>query len=223
MSPRDKPFRWTKRSERAAALVAEDRLTDEAIAEKVGIAKRTLERWKDAPDFAARVAEHVERFRVVVRSRGIAVIENRVQALQERWDLMKQIIRERAQAPEMAEVPGGSTGLLVRQIKLVKVYGSDEDEPPGDDEATEGETLHSLKLSVPVEEFVLDTGLLRELREHEKQAAQELQQWTEKRDLTSDGKPLAPQTVTIYIPDNGRDTGDTASAGSAGDVSLDAG
>jgi hypothetical protein len=33
---------------------------------------------------------------------------------------------------------------------------------------------------VTVEEYQVDTGLLKELREHEKQAAQELGQWSEK-------------------------------------------
>jgi hypothetical protein len=31
-----------------------------------------------------------------------------------------------------------------------------------------------------VEEYEVDTGLLKELREHEKQAAQELGQWSDK-------------------------------------------
>jgi hypothetical protein len=40
------------------------------------------------------------------------------------------------------------------------------------------------------------------MRAHAKQAAQELGQWTEKKELTGkDGTPL----VTVYLPDNGRD------------------
>ena len=37
-----------------------------------------------------------------------------------------------------------------------------------------------------VEEFRVDTGLLKELRETEKQAAQELGQWAEKHEVTGE-------------------------------------
>ncbi len=53
----------------------------------------------------------------------------------------------------MEKVPGGKTGLIVRQIKAV---GSGA----------------GMKI---VPEYVLDTGLLKELRAHEQQAAGELQ------------------------------------------------
>src|ERR1017187_5622963 len=57
------------------------------------------------------------------------------------------------------EVPGGTTGLLVKDYK-----GKDAD------------TLV----------YKVDTGLLAELRNHEKQAAEELGQWSEKRKLPED-------------------------------------
>jgi hypothetical protein len=54
---------------------------------------------------------------------------------------------------------GGATGLLLKDYK-----GKDADQPV----------------------YKVDTRLLAELRAHEKQAAEELGQWSEKRELTGD-------------------------------------
>ena len=55
----------------------------------------------------------------------------------------------------------------------------------------DGAELEPTKTTLLVEVASLDVGLLKELREHEKQAAQELGQWTEKRELTGkDGGPI---------------------------------
>jgi hypothetical protein len=155
-------FRWTDKATEAAQDVAKDELTNQEIAEKAGITRQGLDRWKAHPDFRARVDEHIEDFKATVRRRGIAQLERRVDALNDRWRRMQRVIEERGQSPDMQEVAGGPTGLLVRTIKGV---GSGNDF-----------TL--------VNQYEVDTGLLRELREHEKQAAQELGQWTEKRELT---------------------------------------
>jgi hypothetical protein len=58
----------------------------------------------------------------------------------------------------MVAVPGAETGLLTRTYKQI-----------GSGEGAE-----------KVEEYQVETGLLKELREHEKQAAQELGQWADK-------------------------------------------
>jgi len=62
---------------------------------------------------------------------------------------MRQVIKERAESPEFAAVPGGKTGLLCKDLKG--------------------------RRDTPV--YKVDTGLLAELRAHEQQAAQELSQW----------------------------------------------
>ena len=158
------PFRWSNRSDLAAGLVARDELTNAEIAGRVGVSRATLDRWKGHPDFKARVDDHLETFRRAVLRYGVAVLERRVAALDDRWRRMLRIIAERAEDPEMQNVPGGSTGLLVRIVKG----------------GAGGEGIK------PICQFELDTGLLRELREHEKQAAQELGQWTEKRQVGGD-------------------------------------
>jgi hypothetical protein len=71
----------------------------------------------------------------------------RVQALQNRWDKMRRVIDERAASPDFADVPGGTTGLLCNDYK--------------------GKVADTVVYKV-------DTGLLAELRGHERQAAEEL-------------------------------------------------
>lgn len=173
-------FRLTDRHERAAGLLAEDRLKDEEIAAEVGITDRQLRKWKQRPEFAAKVAEYVERYAERILKQGIARKERRVAALHDRWERMQRVIE--ARADEHADVPGGDTGLLVREAKLVKVYKTDGCMDDGD------ETLYSAKRDVLVYEYSVDTALLKELRETEKQAAQEAGQWTERRTLTVDIK-----------------------------------
>jgi len=144
---------WTRTTERAARLVAEDQQKDEAIAASLRVRRSTLDRWKRRPEFQARVAEHVQAFREALRGQGIAERQNRVAALNDRWAALKQVIAARAADPTM-KGPGHETGLLVRTYKPTRT----------------GRTI---------EEYAVDTGLLAELRAHEKQAAQELGQWSE--------------------------------------------
>lgn len=158
-------------------MAAEDTHTDAAIAAACGVEKRAIDRWKHHPDFRTRVAEHVAAFVAAIQGRGIADRQNRVDALNERWSKMRDVITARSGDEDMRRVPGGKTGLLTKQYKQV---GSGRD-------------------AQLVTEYSVDTGLLKELREHEKQAAQELGQWIEKQDTTSGGAPL---TFTIAIDRN---------------------
>jgi hypothetical protein len=155
-------FRWTAVRERAALLLAQDEQPDREIVALLGIGRGTLGRWKDHPVFAARVQEHVARLAEVALKRGIAQREKRVAALDDRWQRMQRVIAERADDPAHAAVPGWQTGLLVHQVKGVGA---------GDDFER-------------VDQFAVDTGLLKELRAHEEQAAKELGQWVERRDDT---------------------------------------
>ena len=159
-------FRWTRQRASAAMLLARDEQSDEQIAASLGIARRTLDYWKGAPEFAERVRANVVKMEERVLSIGIAQRAKRVEAKHERWELMRQVIRERAEDPSVADVPGGKTGLVIRQLKSIGMGRNNQ----------------------TVEEFVVDTGLLSELRAHEKEAAQELGQWTEKRELSGDPK-----------------------------------
>jgi hypothetical protein len=165
---------WNQQRELAAQLLAEDERSDAEIGESVGITDRQIRSWKQEPEFVARIAEISRLLGNTVLRRAIARRASRVRALDERWKAMEQIIAERAHAPEMQDVPGGKTGLLVRKIKSV---GS-------------GENCQI------VQEYETDVGLLKEMREHEKQAAQELGQWAEKHEVTgAAGGPLQCETI----------------------------
>lgn len=151
-------WRWSHARETAASLVADDTLSDMEIASKAGVGKATLERWKKVPQFYARVLEIREALRKtaveVALQYGIANCRERMVCLNELWNRLQRVVSERAKAPDMQNVPGGRTGLLVRRVRSI---GGDE----------------------TVDEYAVDTGLLQELREYAKQAAQEMGQWVE--------------------------------------------
>lgn len=91
-------------------------------------------------------------------------------------------------ADDMADVLGGSSGLLVRQVKQI---GSGES-------------------SRIVEEYKLDTELLAEFREHEKQMAIELGQWEE---VAQTGSVSYTQVILLpKITDPEEDSGPVVNA-----------
>ncbi|MGI8746553.1 MAG: phBC6A51 family helix-turn-helix protein [Bryobacteraceae bacterium] len=171
-------FRWTDKRERAAVLVAADELKDEQIAREVGITRDSLARWKRDPEFQERLREITAAFREAVLSSGIAKIENRTKARHNRWIAMLKLIVARAADPSMQQVPGGETGLLVRQVKSIG-FGRD---------------------SQIVEEYVTDTGLLRALETIEIAAAQDLGQFAEKHEFSGpDGGPIPIMALDLII------------------------
>lgn len=148
---------WTEKTDQAAQLVAEDTLTQQEIADTVGIVRSTLWGWRKHPDFIAKVASITEELRRDARQLGIAVKENRLRSLDDRWRRLNAIILQRARHDDFQGFPGGNSGLMGRVVKWI-----------GNGENRE-----------LVVEHELDVGLLREIREVEKQAAMELGQWTE--------------------------------------------
>lgn len=165
----DLPLGWAD----AVLLVAEDKLTDATIARKVGIDRSTLHRWKKKPEFAASVASLEDELFERARRRGIARLDRRIDAANDRHERMNALIAARAKDMK-GEIAGGETGLLVRQFKSVG-------NGPG---------------ARVVTEYVFDSALVRELREHEKQVAQDTGQWTEKRELAgADGGSLVIHLV----------------------------
>jgi hypothetical protein len=162
------PFKWTAQRESAAVLVAQDEVTDEEIAALIGLSKRTLERLKGEAEFRERVEEHMTHWRQAVRQKGLAIVENRVTALMRRAALLETIRRERGKSEEMAGVPGGKTGLIVHQVKGIG----------------KGEDFQLVDL------YMVDCGLLSEMRAHEQQIAKELGQWTDKQTVAFTPKAL---------------------------------
>lgn len=185
-------FKWTKKSLRAVKLVADGKLTSDEIVADLKIGRRTLFNWKDNPEFQGAVDEIVRGAAEAVKAKGIADKQNRIDALNRRRELMDRVIAARAEK-YISSCAGGDTGLLVGQTRGV---GRGED----------------FQL---VEDFSVDTALLKEMREHEKQAAIELGEWSEKREFTGkDGAPLTfVQLVQIADESNGSKGGTSEGAG----------
>ena len=143
---------------RAAVLVAEDERSDEDIAAAVGIARRSLARWKRDPEFAALVGDHIGQIQAAMLKHAIAKKHKRIAVLDDLHAKALQVIAERSDDETMADAPGGDTGLMVRQVKMIG-YG---------------------KSMQVVEEYAVDTGLLREIRALHEQTAKELGQWVDR-------------------------------------------
>lgn len=174
MGDEPKKANWTEAEQLAAELLAKGQDRREDIAQQVGIGVATLYRWMKNTEFMDEVNSRVEVYRNAVRLHGIGQIHRRVAAQHSRWERMQRVIQERGDDPEMANVPGGSTGLMVRTYKSV---GS------GDN-------------ATVVEEYSFDGSLSKAILEVERQAAQELGQWTEKTEISGDpDKP--PILVTV--------------------------
>jgi hypothetical protein len=174
-------FEWSGRREEAALLVAQDQLSNEAIAARVGVTRQSLDRWKRRPEFGARVEQLVAELREGVRQRGIVERENRVAALNDRWHRMRAVIEARAE--EHRGVAGGESGLLVKTVRTVRVE--------------DGGGTGRGKKRVDLAEYAVDGVLLRELREHEKQVAMELGQWAERQEHT--GEVIVREYVGVEV------------------------
>jgi hypothetical protein len=172
----------TKTREMAAQLVADDRLTDREIAEQCGIDKATLERWKLQPTFRARVQAIVEAYAKRALKHGIAQRERRVGVLNDLHNKMLQVIDERAKSKDMVAVPGGKTGIVTKTLKGIG----------------KGEDFQA------IEEYRVDTGTIAEIRDLQKQAAEELGQWirrTESLDLNQLFERMSDSEIEAVIND----------------------
>ena len=186
------PWKWDKGKHDAAQLLATDELTDQEIADQVGVQRKTLWAWKKKPEFSARVKELTDALGDVAMRYAIGRRSRRVAALNDRWERMKRVVLERAAAQEMQNAAGGQSGVLAHTMKSIGAGPNAE----------------------KVDEYAFDAALLKELREHEKQAAQELGQWIEKSAV--DGNLTLG--IVEEIVDNGdaRSEDDQAPPGASG-------
>lgn len=155
---------WTGKRLKACQHVAEDALTDEQIAADVGVTRQTITNWRKHPEFEARRKALVSELQERVKQEGLGRLDKRKAAAEDRHRRMTQVIL--ARADEMAdEVAGGESGLLVRQYKSIGTGPN----------------------ARQVEEYHVDAVLLRELREIEKQIAQDAGQFAEKQEISGPG------------------------------------
>lgn len=143
------------KKQRAACLLAEDELSDEAIAQDVGVSRQTLAAWKHKPEFAALVGDYVGQVQAAMLRHTIAKKHKRLAVLDDLHTKALQVIEERIVE---GGAPGESTGIVVHQMKQI---GAGKD-------------------AQIVDEYVVDTGLMREIRSLHEQAAKELGQWVDR-------------------------------------------
>jgi hypothetical protein len=151
---------FTKPRTLAAQLVAEDALTNEQIAERCGVTRQALDKWKRHPEFSARVAAILEQTRAALLARGITAKQNRLDGYDDLYQRLHTLIEQRAADPELQDVPGGATGLLIHRERVI---GS-------------GDNARA------IDEYEYDAAVPAEMRALAKQAAQELGEWTERQE-----------------------------------------
>jgi transposase-like protein len=160
--------------EQAAQLIAEGRYEQAEIAETVGVERMSLYRWRKDPKFGARVDEFRRELNEAALKRAVARRQYRVNTLANRHSELLTVIEERAADPDLAKIPGGSTGLMVKTYKV------------------SGETVMA--------EYAVDTAMLRELRGIEEAVAKELGQLVEKREHVVRGlKDLSDEELAALI------------------------
>ncbi len=93
---------------RAAALAAEDELSDTKISQLCGITRRTLIRWKKQPAIRKKIDEHLRLIQLHSEVEMISERQKRVLHLDIRFQELQRLIQERQQ-PEGEGVPGGSS------------------------------------------------------------------------------------------------------------------
>jgi hypothetical protein len=160
--------RERRRAQIAAGIVQQKPITK--IASELGISREWTSKEANSQETKAIIQRmfrpHHHRLEKVI-DRSISNVERalemdekhrlqRIEALSERIEKLRQVIKARAEAPESQWAAGGETGLLAHTVKSI---GS----------GLSAET---------VDEFEVDTGLLKELREHERQLREELNDFT---------------------------------------------
>lgn len=141
---------WTTRRNLAAEMMA----AGETWAKIEAATERShgwLLKTNANPKFQHRVAEIVEAHRQVLLTSGIAVKALRMSAKDERWRLLQQVRKARAEAmPD--DAPGTDTGLMVHQVKSL---GAGRD-------------------ATIIDEYVIDAGALAAELALEESAAREM-------------------------------------------------
>lgn len=183
------------RKARAARLVAEDNLTDEAIAEQAKVTRRQLTNWKRESAFRQAVAEHIAQITQQILSEGIARVDKRLAAKQDRWRRLQRAIEEQANNPQVRDQPGGRSGFLFYR-EIPTRFGQ-------------------------IEEYTLQTGVSAEMRALEMDAAKEAGQYVERLHVRFDPTALTDEQLKEIVGAHLDAQGE--SSGGAGDTPPDPG
>lgn len=203
---------WNEQRENAAQLVAKGELSEPEIAKSVGVARRTLQRWKIDAAFRMRVEAILDACAERSTAVTIASKTKRLEVLDECLRGLLQVKAERAVAPEVQSAPGGKTGFVVRTVKSIRVPKASPDgagvSPDGAQASQTGQEVspgapsgdtnrpeYVAETTVQViEEFAVDGNLSREIRGCLEQAAREMGEWQEKPEA-----PIVQASVQVSV------------------------
>lgn len=155
-------------------MLAEDELSDEEIALHCGVSRQTIANWKKDSGFAGLVGDQVGRLNAAMLRLPIAKKRERLKTLNTLHQKAMRVIEERSADME-DEATATGTGLLVRQIKIVR---------NGDDVTVQ-------------REYAVDVPLMREIRALEEQAAKELGQWVDKREVSGEIRTIEIREIRV--------------------------
>lgn len=177
-------FDWDERRLRAAQLVAAGEKTEEEICREIGITRKGLWQWKCRSEFKSRVAEIVEQTKNALLKNGIRVRECRLQALEELFGRISNVILARSKRQLSVVAPDQSGD--------VDEFDADEASAAPVNERGQGVETGMIAVdykgkyaNVPV--FKFDAALAREYRETLKHIAQEMGEWSEKQEVEQSG------------------------------------
>lgn len=167
-------FRVSGPQLRAAFLVAEGEQYNIEIAKEVGVHLTTLSAWLKKPAFRNAVDHYTKLIEEEVGRIGIARKIKRVEAKNKRWMALRRVMDERGAYTDGAveNQPGWTTGTLIRELNFGR----------------NGVT----------EKYITDSALLREMSNLEKEVAQELGQWVEKRDTAHSAQESFLEALRVF-------------------------
>ena len=82
----------TIQTDTAAKLVAEGRLAIAQIALKVGVDRRTIQRWRRDPDFVQRTKDYVKEIMDTHKERDLEIIRSRAKLREHLYELVKTFV-----------------------------------------------------------------------------------------------------------------------------------
>jgi hypothetical protein len=180
------------KKERAAILLAEDELSDEAIADDLKMGRRTLTRWKTEPEFNALVGDYRGKIVAQALKLHIAKKHKRVARLDELEQRLWQIVEERASNYAAKAMEADEQGSETRALR--EIFGNQETVPAGGGTGLITRSLKQIGVgrnAQTIEEFGIATEIVSSIMALHKQAAQELGQWSDTKRLTgADGGPV---------------------------------
>jgi hypothetical protein len=185
-------YRWTEPRARAAILVADDELSDHAIAREVGVTRNTLAVWKRDPSFVERVNAHVAEKVAAMKRLAIAKVHKRVAVLDQLHTKTLAVIEHRA---ERYRAQAGDDAEAAATQAAKRVFGSDTPFEATTGLLVEKETITNAGHRTV--EWSVDVGLMKEIRALHQQAAEELGQKVERSEMAVSG---SVERVYVIVP-----------------------